>query len=76
MNLEVNYDDEVERKNTYPKLLSEPVEMMMSESVELLAKAGVTSASQKKRSGDPTVVVPATKRVTFTGNRRFTVGVC
>ena len=56
MNVDVNYDDKVERKNTHPKLLPQDIETMSTESVELLAKSGVTGASHK---------IPATKRVTF-----------
>ena len=37
MNVEVNYDDKVERKNMHPKLLTEVIESMATESVELLA---------------------------------------
>jgi hypothetical protein len=39
MNCDVNYDDKLEQKNTQPKLLPELVEMMSTESVELLAKS-------------------------------------
>ena len=64
MNIEVNYDDEVEHKNTHPKLLPEVIESMTTESVESLVESGVTGASHKKRNGNSTVVT-ATKRVTF-----------
>ena len=60
INVEVNYDDEVEHMNTHPKLFSEVIELMSTESVELLAKSGVTGASHKKRNINPTVL-PATK---------------
>ena len=63
MNCDVNYNDEVECKNTHPKLLPQDIETMSTKSVELLAKSGVTGASQKKRNGNP-MVVPVTKRVT------------
>ena len=49
MNVEVNYDDKVEQKNTHPKLLPEVIESMSTKSVELLAKSRVTGASHKKR---------------------------
>ena len=48
MNCDVNYNDKLKGKNTHPKLLSEPVEMMPNKSIELLAKSGVTSSSHKK----------------------------
>ena len=64
MNVEVNYNDEVERKNTHPKLLPEVIGLMTTQSVDLLAKSGVTSASHKKGKGNPTVVLK-TNRVTF-----------
>ena len=64
MNVEVNYDDKVERKKMHPKLLPQDIETMSTESVELLAKSGVTGASHRGRSGSPTVV-PATKQVDF-----------
>ena len=60
MIVEVNDDDEVERKNTHPKLLPQDIETMSTKSVELLVRSGVTGASQRRRSGNPTVV-PATK---------------
>ena len=64
MNVEVNYDDKVEQKNTHPKLLPEVIESMSTKSVELLAKSRVTGASHKKRNSNSTVV-PAIKQVTF-----------
>ena len=62
MNYDIDYNDELEGKNSRPKLLTELVEMMSKESVELLAKSGVTSAL--RRSGNP-ASAPASKRVTF-----------
>ena len=50
MNVEVNYDDEVECKNTHPKLLPQDIKTMSTESVGLLAKSGVTGASQKRET--------------------------
>ena len=60
MNVEVNYDDKLEGKNTHLKLLPEVIEWMVTKSAELLAKSGVTGASHKKRNDSPTVV-PTTK---------------
>ena len=54
MNCDVDYNNEIEGKNTHPKLLQEPVEMMSPKSVELLAKSGVTSILRK--SGTPTLL--------------------
>jgi hypothetical protein len=62
MNCEVNYDDKLEQKNTHPKLLPEVVESISTESVELLAKSGVTSVL---RTSDNPTYVPASERVTF-----------
>ena len=42
MNCDLNHNDKLERKSTHPKLLPEVVESMSTESVELLAKSGVT----------------------------------
>ena len=64
MNVEVNYDDKIERKNTHPKLLPQAVEDLSSETVELLAKSGVLKPPQKVQKGNPMVVL-AIKRVTF-----------
>ena len=61
MGVDVKYDDRVEPKNMYPKLLPKDTETMSTKSNELLAKSGVTGASQKRRNGNP-MVVPATKR--------------
>jgi len=47
MNVDVNYDDKREQKNTHPALLPQEVEAVSSESVELLRKAGVTTAVKK-----------------------------
>ena len=54
-NIEVNYDDEVECKNTHPKLLPQEVEAMSDESIELLQKSGVTTASSRAKVDTPTV---------------------
>ena len=50
MNCDVNYNDEVECKNTHPKLLPQDIETMSTKSIELLAKSGVTGASHKKET--------------------------
>ena len=50
MNVEVNYDDEVEHKNTHTKLLPQDIEPMSTKSVELLVKSGVTGASKKEEA--------------------------
>ena len=62
MNCDVNYNGEIEGKNTHPKLLTTPVEMMSTESVELLVKSGLTSIL---RTSDNPTYVPASNRVTF-----------
>ena len=64
MNVDVNYDDEIERKNTHPMLLPQAVEDLSSETVEILAKSGVFKPPQKVRKSNPAVVL-ASKRVTF-----------
>ena len=62
MNCSENYNDDLERKNTHPKLLPQAAEGIPQESVSLLKKTGVT-VSQKLRSGNPEVS-SAIKRVT------------
>jgi hypothetical protein len=62
MNCDVDYNFELEQKSTHPKLLPEVVESMSTESVELLAKSGVTSVL---RTSDNPTYVQASKRVTF-----------
>ena len=57
MNVDVNYDDKIEQKNTHPKLLPQAVEDLLSETVELLAKSGVAKTSRKVPKGNPTVVL-------------------
>ena len=64
VNVDVNYDDEVECKNMHLKLLPQDIETMSTKSVGLLAKPGVTGASHKRKNSDP-MVVPVTKRLTF-----------
>ena len=64
MNVEVNYDDKIECKNTHPKLLPQAVKDLSSETVELLAKSGVLEPPQNVRKGNPMVVL-ASKQVTF-----------
>ena len=64
MNCDVHYDDELERKNTHPGLLPVEVEVLSTESVELLAKSGMTGAPRKTRIGNPTSI-PTSKRVAF-----------
>jgi len=49
MNIDVNYDDEAERKKTHPKLLPQVVDGLPTETVELLKKSGVTKVSRKPR---------------------------
>ena len=73
MNCEVNYDDKLEQKNNHPKLLPEVVESSSTESVELLAKSGVTSIL---RTSDSPTYVLASKRVTLRSNHRLIVGLC
>ena len=57
MNVDVNYNDKIEQKNTHPKLLPQAVEDLSSETVELLAKSGVASTSRTVRNGNPMVVL-------------------
>ena len=64
MGVDVKYDDRVEPKNMYPKLLPKDTETMSTKSNELLAKSGVTGASQKRRKGHP-IIASATKQATF-----------
>ena len=47
MNVDVNYDDKIEHKNTHPKLLPQAVKDLSIETVKLLAKSGVASTSWK-----------------------------
>ena len=49
MNVEVNYNDEIERKNTHPMLLPQAVKDLSSETVEILAKSGVLKPPRKVR---------------------------
>ena len=62
MDCDVNYIDNLERKNTHLNFLPQEVEMMSTKSVELLAELEMTKASRKARNGNPTAV-PATKQV-------------
>lgn len=64
MNIDVNYNDELDRKNIPPKLLPQEAEIMSNETVELLTKSRVTRASRKARNGNPTVV-STNKQVTW-----------
>jgi hypothetical protein len=75
MNVDVNYDDKIEHKNTHLKLLPQDIETISTKSVELLAKSGVTGPYHKKRNGNPTVV-SVTKQLLPRSNRNFTAGVC
>jgi len=61
MNCDVNYNDELERKKTHPKLLPQAVEGIPQAYASLLTKSGVTKASQA-RTDNPTVSA-VTKRV-------------
>ena len=64
MNVDVNYDDKLEQANTHPALLPQIVEAASSETVEMLRKAGVTTATKRAKVVNPTVV-SASKRVTW-----------
>ena len=61
MNCDINYNDELERKKTHPKLLPQAVEGIPQAYASLLTKSGVTKASQA-RTDNPTVSA-VTKRV-------------
>ena len=64
MNVDVNYDDDLERRNTHPMLLPEMVETLPDETIKILANSGVTGVSRKKRTAI-TAKVSANKRVTW-----------
>ena len=64
MNVDVNYDDLVEKKNTHPMLLPQEVEVISDEAVELLAKSGVTQ-TKRVRPAPPASEVLANKRVSW-----------
>ena len=73
VNCDIDYNDKLEGKNIHPKLLPEVVEMMSTESVELLGKSGVTSALKKA------VIQRLYRRASellSRRNHRLTVGVC
>ena len=64
MNVDVNYDDEIERKKTHPKLLPQDVDTVDKVTVDLLKKSGVVKVSRKSKKTKPTEVSPS-KRVTW-----------
>ena len=56
MNVDVNYDDDLERRNTHPQLLPEEVDTLQEESIKILANSGVGRVSRKKRTAKPAKV--------------------
>jgi hypothetical protein len=64
MNVDVNYDDDLERRNTHPQLLPEEVDTLQEETIKILANSGVGRVSRKKRTAKP-AKVSAIKRVTW-----------
>ncbi len=64
MNVDVNYDDDLERRNTHPQLLPEEVDTLQEETIKILANSGVGRVSRKERTAKP-AKVSAIKRVTW-----------
>ena len=63
MNVKVNYDDDLKRRNTRPMLLLEMVETLPNKAIKILANSGVAGVSRKMRTAN-TAKVSANKRVT------------